>query len=66
MANFLPTVVIIDSQSIKNSSTCTEQVDIDGGKLIKGRKRFYITDIPDLTTSGLSLSIAHKTSFWGF
>jgi hypothetical protein len=42
--SFQPATVIIDSQSIKNSSTCTEQVDIDGGKLIKGRKRFYITD----------------------
>ena len=42
--SFQPTTVIIDSQSIKNSSTCTEQVGIDGGKLIKGRKRFYITD----------------------
>ena len=42
--SFQPTTVIIDSQSIKNSSTCTEQVGIAGGKLIKGRKRFYITD----------------------
>ena len=42
--SFQPTVVIIDSQSSKNSSTCTEQVGIDGGKLVKGRKRFYITD----------------------
>jgi putative transposase len=41
---FQPTVAIIDSQSSKNSSTCTENVGIDGGKLIKGRKRFYITD----------------------
>jgi putative transposase len=41
---FQPTVAVIDSQSTKNSSTCTEQVGIDGGKLIKGRKRFYITD----------------------
>ena len=36
-----PTVAIIDSQS---SSTCSENVGIDGGKLIKGRKRFYIVD----------------------
>ncbi len=42
--NFQPSVVIIDSQSSKNSPTCTEQVGIDGGKLVKGRKRFYITD----------------------
>ena len=42
--DFQPTTVIIDSQSSKNSSTCTEQVGVDGGKLVKGRKRFYITD----------------------
>src|SRR5215510_12500922 len=41
---FQPTVAIIDSQSSKNSSTCTEEVDIDGGKPVKGRKRFYVTD----------------------
>lgn len=39
-----PTLAIIDSQSVKNSSTCTQSVGIDGGKLIKGRKRFYIVD----------------------
>ena len=39
-----PTVAIIDSQSSNNSSTCSENVGIDGGKLIKGRKRFYIVD----------------------
>ena len=42
-----PTVAIIDSQSSKNSknsSTCSENVGIDGGKLIKGRKRFCIVD----------------------
>jgi putative transposase len=42
--NFQPSVAIIDSQSSKNSSTCTESVGIDGGKLVKGRKRFYVTD----------------------
>jgi len=39
-----PTVAIIDSQSSKNSSTCIEEVGIDGGKLIKGRKQFYVVD----------------------
>ena len=39
-----PTLVIIDSQSVKNSSTSTEHVGIDGGKRIKGRKRFYLVD----------------------
>ncbi len=45
----LPTVAIIDSQSrsagaVKNSSTATGQIGFDGGKLIKGRKRFLIVD----------------------
>jgi transposase len=40
----LPTVGIIDSQSVKNSATATEQIGFDGGKLIKGRKRFVIVD----------------------
>ena len=40
----MPTVAIIDSQSVKNSSTATEQIGFDGGKLIKGRKRFLIVD----------------------
>jgi putative transposase len=42
--NAQPSVAIIDSQSSKNSSTCTEEIGIDGGKLIKGRKRFLIVD----------------------
>jgi putative transposase len=40
----LPTVAIIDSQSVKNTATATEQIGFDGGKLIKGRKRFLIVD----------------------
>lgn len=40
-----PEIAIVDSQSTKNSSTCTTDVGIDGGKLIKGRKRFYIVDL---------------------
>ena len=42
--NPLPTVAIIDSQSVKNSATATEQIGFDGGKLIKGRKRFLMVD----------------------
>ena len=38
----LPTAAIIDSQGVKNSATATGQVGFDGGKLIKGRKRFMI------------------------
>jgi len=41
---YQPTVAIADSPSSQNSSTCTSHAGIDGGKLIKGRKRFYITD----------------------
>lgn len=40
----VPTVAVIDSQSVKNSATATEQTGFDGGKLIKGRKRFWIVD----------------------
>ena len=39
-----PTVAIVDSQSCKNSSSCTTSVGLDGGKLVKGRKRFFIVD----------------------
>ena len=40
-----PEIAIVDSQSTKNSITCTENVGIDGGKLVKGRKRFYFVDL---------------------
>ncbi len=39
-----PSIAIIDSQSTKNSSTSIEDTGFDGGKFIKGRKRFYIVD----------------------
>jgi putative transposase len=39
-----PTVAIVDAQSVKNTATATEQIGIDGGKLIKGRKRFILVD----------------------
>lgn len=35
---------IIDSQTTKNSSSCCKNIGTDGGKLIKGRKRFYVVD----------------------
>jgi len=40
----LPTAAIIDSQSVKNTPTATEQIGFDGGKLIKGRKRMVVVD----------------------
>ena len=39
-----PSALIIDSQTVKNTSYSTKQVGIDGGKKIKGRKRHIITD----------------------
>ena len=46
-----PTTLILDSQSVKNSATATEEIGFDGGKLIKGRKRFVLLD-----TSGATLA----------
>jgi len=40
----LPTVVIIDSQSVKNTATATANIGLDGGKLVKGRKRTLLVD----------------------
>ena len=40
----LPTALVVDSQSVKNTATAIEAIGVDGGKLIKGRKRLYITD----------------------
>jgi putative transposase len=40
----LPTALIADSQSVKNTSTAIQDTGVDGGKLIKGRKRLYVTD----------------------
>lgn len=33
-----PSAAIIDSQSVKNTSFSTQEVGIDGGKGVKGRK----------------------------
>ena len=43
-ANALPSILIIDSQSVKNSPTATEVTGTDGGKLVKGRKRMLVVD----------------------
>jgi len=40
----LPTVAIIDSQSVKNTATSTAHIGIDGGKLGKGRKPTLLVD----------------------
>ena len=39
-----PSVGVIDSQSVKNSPTATEMTGVDGGKKVKGRKRFFLVD----------------------
>jgi transposase len=39
-----PSVVIIDSQSVKCSEVGVEQTGFDGGKKVKGRKRHLIVD----------------------
>lgn len=46
--NSEPTVVVIDSQSVKCSEVGVEQTGFDGGKGIKGRKRHLITDALEL------------------
>lgn len=43
---------LIDSQSVKNAAGVKQAVGFDGGKLIKGRKRFFAVD-----TLGLVLRV---------
>lgn len=47
-----PSEAIIDSQSVKSAAGVHEEVGFDGGKLIKGRKRFLTVD-----TLGLVLRV---------
>lgn len=42
--NALPTLGIIDSQSVKTAHTCSQDVGYDAGKKVKGRKRHIVTD----------------------
>lgn len=49
-----PTAGVIDSQSVKSApEACGAEVGIDGGKLIRGRKRSIVTD-----TLGLLIAVA--------
>jgi putative transposase len=50
--NALPTVGIMDSQSVKTTAVAGEERGYDAGKKIKGRKRHIIVD-----TLGLLLSV---------
>jgi putative transposase len=47
-----PSQAIIDSQSVKSAAMVSQAVGFDGGKLIKGRKRFLTVD-----TLGLVLRV---------
>ena len=50
--NPVPCVAIIDSQSVKSAAMVSKEVGFDGGKLVKGRKRFLTVD-----TLGLVLRV---------
>ena len=39
-----PSAAVIDSQSVKNTSFSTQEIGVDGGKGVKGRKRHIVTD----------------------
>ena len=36
--------MIVDTQSVKNTATSTQEVGFDGGKQTKGRKRLFVID----------------------
>jgi hypothetical protein len=58
----LPTALIADSQSVKNTSTATQDIGVDGGKLTKGRKRLYLTDtLGNLMYVRVSAANAHDS-----
>lgn len=47
-----PSEAVVDSQSVKSAAMVSQKVGFDGGKLIKGRKRFLTVD-----TLGLVLRV---------
>jgi len=40
----LPSIMVIDAQTAKNTATSTSYIGVDGGKKIKGRKRMKLVD----------------------
>ncbi|MCP5125607.1 MAG: transposase [Gammaproteobacteria bacterium] len=46
--NETPSAAIIDSQSVKGTQECADETGLDGGKLVKGRKRHILVDTIDL------------------
>ena len=61
--------MIIDTQSVKNSATATEEVGFDGGKQIKGRKRLFVIDtLGNLLASVVVAANRHDgaiaTTYW--
>ena len=54
----LPSVGMIDSQSVKSSHLCQGEVGYDGGKKVKGRKRHIVVD-----TLGLILTVNGSSAF---
>jgi putative transposase len=39
-----PSFVVVDSETVHNTATATEDVGVDAGKKIKGRKRILVVD----------------------
>lgn len=39
-----PSYAVLDSETVHNTATAIEEVGYDGGKKIKGRKRFFVAD----------------------
>jgi putative transposase len=39
-----PSYAVVDSETVHNTATATEDVGYDGGKKIKGRKRLFVVD----------------------
>ncbi len=55
-----PSVVIVDSQSVKTPAFTGEEVGFDGGKNVKGRKRHLATDTQgNVMAAGVTAASVH-------